>query len=60
MERPGDRSTRARLLGVCLAVLLALVVVFSLTTGASGINAVEVIAGWLRGEQMASRDAIIL
>ena len=60
MDRPGDRSNRARVLGLCLAVLLALVVVFSLTTGASDIDTAEVIAGWLLGEPMASRDAVIL
>lgn len=56
----GDRSARARLVMTCLALLLGLACVLSLTTGAAGVSLWAVLGDWTSGQQVAPRDRIIL
>lgn len=61
----GDRSARARLAIVLLAVLLGAVALFSLTAGASDASAVDALRDWFSGPDAAdsvlsARDRIII
>jgi len=62
---PGDRSRRARLAIVVLAILLAATMLLSLSTGASGLSAPAIVRAWLSpllGDDYALsiRDSIII
>jgi len=56
----GDRRAAGRRMAIVLVVLLAVVSVLSLGTGASGTRLWPVLGQLLRGEEIAARDAIIL
>ena len=56
----GDRRAAGRRMAIVLLVLLAVVSVLSLGTGASGTRLWPVLGQLLRGEEIAARDAIIL
>lgn len=61
----GDRSARARLAIFLLAVLLAVVALFSLTAGASDASALDALRDWFSGPDAAdrvlsARDRIII
>lgn len=61
----GDRSARARLAIFLLAVLLAVVALFSLTAGASDASALDALRDWFSGPEAAdrvlsARDRIII
>jgi iron complex transport system permease protein len=61
----GDRSGRARLTVGVLALLLAVVAVFSLTAGASDASAWDVVFGWALSREtgdaaLSARDRIII
>jgi iron complex transport system permease protein len=58
----GDRSARARAAIAVLAAALAIVSLFSLTTGASDASAWDVVAAWLAPDDTAlsARDRIIV
>ncbi len=56
----GDRQRRALLAMAALAVLLAVTSVLSLTVGASSTSLSGVLGQLLRGEQVGTREAIIL
>ncbi|HEV2504539.1 MAG TPA: iron ABC transporter permease [Mesorhizobium sp.] len=61
----GDRSARARLTIVLLAMLLVAVALFSLTAGASDASAVDALRDWFSGPDAAdrvlsARDRIII
>ena len=61
----GDRSVRARLAIVVLAVMLAATVLFSLASGASDASAFAVIRDWLfpsfsAGDALSMRDSVII
>lgn len=63
--RDGDRSTRARLAVVLLAVALAATVLFSLASGASDASAFQVVRDWLfpsfaENDALSARDAVII
>ena len=61
----GDRSARARLTILVLAVLLAVAVLFSLASGASDASAFAVVRDWLfpsfsAGDALSMRDRVIV
>lgn len=58
----GDRSLLARATIGLLVVVLIVVSLFSLTTGASDVSVRDVLAGWLMGDESAlsARDRIII
>ncbi|WP_309085876.1 iron ABC transporter permease [Chelativorans sp.] len=59
----GDRSARARLVLVLLALLLVSVAAFSVATGASDASALAVIDGWFRAgpqDALTARDRLIV
>ncbi|MBN9233830.1 MULTISPECIES: FecCD family ABC transporter permease [Phyllobacteriaceae] len=63
MTRAGDRSARARLTIVLLAALLATVMLFSLTAGASDASVFGMLRDWLSGADagvLSARDRIII
>lgn len=59
----GDRSQRARVAIVLLALLLAGVALYGLASGASDVSAMTVVADWLSGkgkDALSARDRIIV
>ncbi|MEM1272264.1 MAG: iron ABC transporter permease [Pseudomonadota bacterium] len=56
----GDREARARRVAVFLGALLIIVSVASLATGASGTSLWRVLGAVLSGEEIATRDRVIL
>jgi len=60
-SREGDRDARARTAIVVLALVLVVVSLFSLATGASDASAWDVVTGWLTGDDALSlRDRVII
>ncbi|MDF3855175.1 FecCD family ABC transporter permease [Paracoccus sp. P2] len=56
----GDRSHRARRLGLFLALLLAVVAVVSLGWGASGTSLARAVSDLLAGRELAVQDRVVL
>ncbi|WP_287883182.1 MULTISPECIES: FecCD family ABC transporter permease [Paracoccus] len=56
----GDRSHRARRLGLFLALLLAAVVVISLGWGASGTSLTRAVSDLMAGRELAVQDRVVL
>ncbi|WP_288949169.1 iron ABC transporter permease [uncultured Paracoccus sp.] len=56
----GDRSQRARRLGLALAALLAVMTVISLGWGASGTSLTQAILDLLAGRELAVQDRVVL
>src|SRR5690606_25846649 len=59
----GDRSQRARVAIVLLALLLAGVALYGLASGASDVSAMTVVAAWRSGKgkaALSARDRIIV
>ncbi|ABL72268.1 FecCD family ABC transporter permease [Paracoccus denitrificans] len=56
----GDRSHRARRLGLFLALLLAVVAVISLGWGASGTSLTRAVSDLMAGRELAVQDRVVL
>lgn len=56
----GDRSYRARRFFVASILVLAAVMLASLTTGASGTSLWQALSRWVAGEEIALRERVIL
>jgi len=59
-SQAGDRSTRALAVLVLCTVLLVVMMIASLTVGASGTSLLQALVKWVSGEQIGLREKVIL
>jgi len=58
--RGTDRAVLARRVSVFLIILLVIVSLYSLTTGAAGTSAAQALATWITGGEVSLRDRVVL
>ena len=60
MQRPGDRSSRAKLIIACLMLALLVITLFSLTIGSSNTSLTASLWALVQGEPIGLKEQVIL